>query len=294
MSCTFQASTNISYNYVLKKVEHFTFPPIKKKASVINLHEPFTGVWALDGERMVGLALSHKIGGNQAELFSFYVLPEYRNKGIGKRLLYNMQVLLKDKNIKKLNTLFRDDWQSIKWISRLLEANKWHPPELLRVISEISIKKYYDVSWPRISMPNHYSIMSLGQLSEVQSNQLKEFTNKQDIPNEFKPLNNTESICKPASMVFCYKERVVGWNIVYQIGAEKLEYNNLYILKEFRKLGYALSLLHASFGVQYQLQIPLSTWVVNADNTPMMKISESLASDFRSKKVLVFTSSIAL
>ncbi len=139
MEPTFQSATNLTFKHVIQKIEHLTFPPISKKVSSMRIHEPYTGVWAIKKNKVIGVILADINRAGLSEIFSFYVIPEERNKGIGTQLLSILEDILKKQSVKAVQSRYRSDWNSIHIIEKLLKACSWEKPKIVRIISEISI-----------------------------------------------------------------------------------------------------------------------------------------------------------
>ncbi len=287
MELNFQYSANITFKHVVDKIEPYTFPSILKKTQTMSIYEPYTGVWAIRDNKMTGLILADKNPRGYAEIFSFFVIPEERNKGIGNQLLAMLTSLLQKQGIKQIQTRYRSDWGSLKVIEKMLKSHGWSAPQLIRIIAEIDIGQYVHVPWPKIILPPECILFSWNELSDKDRQQIERMMEAGEIPPEFNPYQHEDKICFPVSVGMRHKGILAGWNIVYSLSENKLEYNNLYLCPDYRMSGYAITMLHRSFGEQYKMKIPTATWVINADNKPIMKIAQRIASGHVNKLVEV-------
>jgi GNAT superfamily N-acetyltransferase len=287
MDLKFQLSTDITLNHILERIEHLTFPPIRKKIQTIPLQEPFTGVWALDGKEIIGVILADKKDNGISELFSFYVKPEKRNYKIGSQLLSLLETSLQNQGVSYVQSRYRSDWNSIVTIEKLLDKNKWETPILVRIIAEGNIKAYNKISWPNVKFPSEFSFVPYDQISTDEQKQINELVKNNSIPKEFNPFQHADKIFIPASIMLKYKSKIVGWDIAYRLKEDTIEYNNLFLLNDYRRHGYAIGLLQQSFSRQYDQKVPKVTWIVNADNEPVMKIVEKIARKYLSKYIEV-------
>ncbi len=278
MDIIFQASAKITYKHIIERTEQLTFPNIRKKVLSMPIREPYSGVWAIKDQKILGMILADHTTNGVSELFSFYVLPEERNKGLGKQLLIALETLLKKQGVKYVRSSFNSNWKSLKTIQKLIASNKWGKPVLIKIIAEGNIEKYRIAPWPVIKMPSDYSFFQWENLSNDDKKEMDLFIKQKEIPHEFNPYQHEEKIYLPASIGLRYKEKIIGWNIVYMLKEDTLEYNNLFLLKDYRKAGHAITLLHKSFGRQYEEgDVPKSTWVINYDSEAMMKIFQRIA-----------------
>jgi GNAT superfamily N-acetyltransferase len=290
MDLNFQMATNITFNHVIERIEQLTFPPIRKKMQTMPLYEPFTGVWAIKDNKIIGTVLADKNPAGYSELFSFLVVPKHRNKGIGNQLLSLLITSLKNQGISYVQTRYRSDWGSYLAIEKILKTHGWEPPHLLRIIAEVDIKHFPDSQWPSIKIPSQYFMFNWGDITAKDRTQIDSMITNQKIPQEFNPYQHKEKICFPISYGLRYQDSLIGWNIAYFLKADTIEYNNLYISENYRKFGYAIALLQNSFQSQYKLNISKATWIVNADNQPMLKIVQKIASKFIDKFIEVKSS----
>jgi ribosomal protein S18 acetylase RimI-like enzyme len=285
MEITFQIATNISYNHVIEKIEGLTFPPIRKKVKSIPIYEPYIGVWALKNKTIIGLILADRNKNNVSELFSFYVIPDERNKGVGTKLLSLLENTLREKGMKSLQTRYRTDWKSLSIIEKILKSNLWYDPITLLHIFNIEIKHFPKFAWPDVKLSRDYSIFNWKELLPSEKDLIKKAQQNKQIPLEFNPFQNETKICMPVSFGLRYKGTIVGWNLAYSLKPDTIELNNLYIFPDFRNIGSGISLLNKSFNEQYKLSIPHTIWITKADNTPILKIVKRIAGQYLDKNI---------
>jgi hypothetical protein len=287
MDLNFQLATNITLNHVIEKIEHLTFPPIRKKMQTMPLHEPYTGVWAVKNNKMIGALLADKNPSGVSELFSFFILPAERNKRVGSQMLSLLETSLKNQGIKQMQTRYRNDWGSLSVIEKMLKSNGWETPQLLRIIAEIDIKQFTNTPWPTVKLPSDYSLFNWKELTGDDRTHIDRMIINKQMPPEFNPHQHKDKISLPLSFGLRKKGIIIGWNIVYSLTDDTKEYNNLFIAEEFRKLGHAITLIHKSTSEQYKLNIPKATWLINADNKPALKIVKYITAGNLSKYVEV-------
>jgi GNAT superfamily N-acetyltransferase len=287
MNIEYQIATNLTFNHIIKKIEGFTFPPIRKKIRTIRLHEPFTGVWATLDNHLLGAVLAETNHNGKSELFSLFVTPNLRNRGIATQLISLLVSTLEKNGVKTLQTRYWTSWKSLPAIEKLLKNTGWEDPELLRVIAEINIDKYNVVPWPNLKIPSYCEFFEWNNLTSTDRKLIDRLLQAQKIPGEFNPYQHSAKIFLPASIGLRIKGELAGWNIAYQLAPDKIEYNNLFVRDEYQRTGHAIALLYRSFGEQHKLNIPLATWVLNADNPAAMKIGMRIAGNHLNKLVEV-------
>jgi GNAT superfamily N-acetyltransferase len=283
----YQLATNITLKHVIEKIENLTFPPIRKKMQTISLHEPFTGVWAVRGNQILGALLADKNPAGASEIFSFFILPAERNKRVGSQMLALLETSLKNQGIKYVQTRYRNDWGSLAVIEKMLNTARWEPPQLLRIIAGIDIKHFPNTPWPSLKLPADYSLLNWKDLDHNDRTRIDRLIRDKQVPPEFNPYQHEDKIYLPVSFGLRNKGTIAGWNIGYALNEDTIEYNNLFIVEEFRKLGHAITLVHRSTEEQYKLNIPNATWLINADNKPALKIVRYITANNLSKYVEV-------
>lgn len=287
MEPTFQIATNITYNHVVQNIEHLTFPPFQKKIRSMPIQEPYTGVWALKENKMMGIVLAETNNRGISELFSFFVLPKYRNKGIGNQLLTILQDTLRNKGIKALRSRYWSNWGSIVAVEKMLRSHGWELPQVIRTIAHTSINAYPAVNWPRFIFSSDYEIVNWGTITTEDKDHLRTLLANGQISSGFTPFQHEDQIFLPVSLGLRYQGKIVGWNIAYSFNSETLEHNNLFVLPEIRNRGLALKLLHDSLSLQYKLKIPKVTWLLNEDNKLAKKVIGRLTNEHIEKKIVV-------
>jgi hypothetical protein len=194
---------------------------------------------------------------------------------------------LKSRGITGIQSRYRSDWKNVETIEKMIASHGWRTPQLVRIIAETSIEKYNLAPWPVVKLPTSYSVFNWTDLTKEDENELLSFINQGIVPKEFDPFQHTENFFMPSCMGLKFNGHVVGWNIAYLLKDDTIEYNNLFILDTFRNKGYAIALINQSFGEQFKLKIPKATWIINAGNTPIIKIAHRIAERFLDKFVEV-------
>jgi len=287
MEITYQISTNIRYNHVIEKTESFTFPPIRKKVLTMPIAEPYTGVWAVRDKKIIAMILADNKSADSSELFSFFVIPDERNKGIATQLLALLENSLKEQNKKFLFTRYRNDWSSKEYIEKLLNNNQWKTPELLRIIASGEINNYPKVKWPVLKLASENCLLPWSEITSEDKKTIDQWIAEKKIPPEFDPRQHGNKIDAEISTAMRKGNKLIGWNIVYRLKEDTLEYNNLFIEESYRQHGLAFHLLKNSCEKQYHSTIPNATWVVNADNMAVLKFTRRVLEGMFQKLVEV-------
>ncbi len=225
-----------------------------------------------------------------SELFSLFVLPDERNRGIGSQMLEIMEKHLKSNKFRFMQVRLRDEWKNFETVKKMIERRGWELPYVARIIAEADIHDYLKVPWPDHYLPSNLSLINRKDLPDEYEEQLKHIMEVSRIPVEFNPLQHHEHVFLPASYFLTKDSRLIGWNLAYHIAPNCVEYNNLFLFPDNRERGYGIALIRKSFEEQLRLEIPLARWVINTDNGEMMKIYNRLGRKYVKKHIQVFIS----
>ena len=272
MEPTYQAATNITHNHVVQNIEQLTFPPYSKKIRTMPIQEPYAGVWALDGNLMIGIILAETNNRGTSELFSFYVRPKYRNQGIGNKLLTILEETLKKQGVRILRSRYWSDWKSVSVIEKMLKSHDWETPSVIRRILYTPVTTFKEMYWPKLVLPSDYEIFKWESLTNKDKEDISNMLNEGKIIEAFNPFQHEKQVFLPVSLGLRVNGKIAGWNLGYALKADTIEHNNLYILEEFRNKGIALKLLYDSIELQYELKIPNVAWIINEDNVMAKRV----------------------
>jgi GNAT superfamily N-acetyltransferase len=240
---------------------------------LMHINEPIIGVWALDGNQLMGITLTTVTLQQNAEIFSFFVVPPARNKTLGKQLLTITEKTLNELGIKQVMMRFRDDWGSHSFISKLLLSSGWEDPAIIRIIAELEIKRFPEMTWPNVKLPGDIKIINWNERNKQDDDYLSAQIANQQVGTVFNPYQNPERIYPSTSLLMRYNEKIIGWCISYQMKAGTIEYNNLFVFNDFRNKGYAIKLIELALAAQHlKTTIPYATWIINAQNNAILRV----------------------
>ena len=110
---SFKASFNMTVEFVTDNLEKYTFPNIRKQIQSIDIKNPILAVSVRKGNNIIGLCIAEfDDSQDHSEIFSFYLDPQYRNKGIGQELLNKTEQILSQKGFEEVRNYFWSSWES--------------------------------------------------------------------------------------------------------------------------------------------------------------------------------------
>jgi len=110
---SFKASFNMTVEFVMENLEKYTYPNIRKQIQSVEIKNPILAVSVKKDDNLIGLCLSEfNSQKSSSEIFSFYIDPEYRNKGLGQELQIRTEQILAQKGFQEFISYFWSSWIS--------------------------------------------------------------------------------------------------------------------------------------------------------------------------------------
>ncbi len=238
---SYQLATNLSLAYAFEHFSELTFPDIKRYAQAKTIVEPLLGIVASINGHACGVLLAENKG-NSLKILTWFVHKQYRNQGIGEKLLLNLEKIIVKNNA--FNTLFIDydaDWPSSTWLASIFKKNKWQAPKdnlwmCATVRERIALAPWLN----RIPRMTGLELFDWQDLSLLDRQKLTE-------DRFYPPLHDPFVDEGRVSLAYSYgvrkDQKIVGWLITHQISATTIQYSNFFIDPAYRKNGHAIALL---------------------------------------------------
>lgn len=267
---SYKASFNMTVEFVMENLEKFTFPNIKKQIQSVEINNPIMAVSVSRNETMIGLCIAEfNSSKNYSEIFSFYIDPKYRNSGIGKEMLNKIEQVLKQKGFNEVRCYYWSSWESALATEQILRNQNWESPVKLMNIFTTDIKRVMKIPWKdNIELPQTYKIIPW---SWVNPDEKKEIQNEQAFlpfyPEYLSPFKNEEKIAFHTSLALKFQNKIIGWLMTYWNSADTLEYNNLFVKKEFREgLKIPMEMIRKASILQAEQGVSGIIWSVGHEN----------------------------
>jgi GNAT superfamily N-acetyltransferase len=285
----------MTLSYLLSQYDGYTFPRISDKVKTMDINDPLVAVIARSGDKIAGMAVAEfDKAKSHSEIISLFVDMEYRRKGIGSSLVNYITRALASRGYSEARIYYRTDWEGKGFISRLVERDKWTSPLTLMHIFKSSIAHRDEVKWTHDRhLPEGMQIVLWDGIDDKLKTDLEQqISNEKIVHSYLSPFINKERIEPLNSVGLLYKSRVIGWNITYRIDKDTIEYNNLFVRKEYRKFAtLPIALLNRSVQIQFSSNIPVFIWIIDNADRRMLSFIYRRIGPFIDSDVLIMQTS---
>jgi GNAT superfamily N-acetyltransferase len=270
----FQLSPDITLSYLLSEYEKYTFPNLRDKMKTMRIVDPLLAIQVKSEDIIAGLAIAEfDRSKNYSEILSLYVKKEYRRKGLGSKLVYYINRALGKAGFNEARIYFRSNWDSRGFIDKLVEKDNWTTPVTLMHIFKSNLEYKDKVIWTQdMHLHEDLKIELWSELNNEYKAALKHrIENDHSVPEYLSPFINTDKIENLNSVGLLKKDEIIGWNIIYRINKDTLEYNNLYIIQEYRtNIKLPIALISRSVHLQIKNNITNFVWLINSNDLKML------------------------
>jgi len=270
----FQLSTDITLSYILSEYDKYTFPNLRDKMKTMDIIDPLLAILVKSEDIIVGLAIAEfDRSKNYSEILSLYINKEHRRKGLGSKLVYYINRVLAKAGFDEARMYFRSNWESKGFIYKLVEKDKWTTPVTLMHIFKSNLEYKDKVIWTQdFHMPEGIKIELWSDINKKYKEALKQLIeNDKSIPQYLSPFINTDKIENLNSVGLIKETEIIGWNIIYRINKDTLEYNNLFIRSEYRaNIKLPIALINRSVQLQIKNNITNFVWIIDSADLRML------------------------
>ncbi len=274
MDYKFQLSPDITLSYLLSEYEKYTFPNLRDKMKTMDITEPLLAILVKSGDSVIGLAVAEfDRNKSYSEILSLYINGEHRRKGLGRKCVYYINRALAGAGFEEARIYFRSNWESKGFVYKLAEKDNWTTPVTLMHIFKSNLEYKDKVIWTQdLNLPQGIEIQLWSYISEKIKTRLKQLIeNDKSFPRYLSPFIKTDKIEKLNSIGLIKKSEIIGWNIIYRIKEDTLEYNNLYIRKEYRtNIKLPIALISRSVQLQIRHNITNFVWIIESADKRML------------------------
>lgn len=272
MAYRYQLSTDLTVAYACAHLEALTFPSLRRKAATGPLRDPLTALLASHSGQAVGLVLAERQpDGRTARLLSLAVLPAHRGRGVGTRLVAELERHLAQAGCELLGGLFQSNWSCRAAITRLLARRGWTRPEPRMFIARGRADAVATAPWwAAHRLAPGYSVFPWAELSAAERQDLHQ-RRQPFYPDELSPFQAASRPVAAPSLGLRHGGQVVGWLVTHQLAADTIQYTALFVAPEHRAGGQGLVLLGAAIARQAaDGRVPYGAFLVHAANRGMM------------------------
>ena len=248
----------------LLKYENLSFPNIKKRLTRRQNQGELLAVVAELSDQPIGL-LVVDFHAPVADIISFYVQPQHRQKGIGTALVEHLELGLLSKGCQSLTVNYKSTELTQLALEPLLKKLDWQPPQIDFVLGKTTINHLSQVPWLR-KYP-FSGAFTVFPWSELTNEDCKQIT-KMDYPASLDPLmdNSFEPI---NSLGLRYQGKLIGWIVTHRVAEDSIRYSSLFVDKPHQKVGRSIALLSQSILAQMPTNISNCLFAVPTKNQAM-------------------------
>ncbi|WP_375562850.1 TIGR03032 family protein [Bernardetia sp. OM2101] len=230
----YQIASNIPITQIIKQFNTLTFPRLDLQAKVKKFNEPLLVIVARNQQQYIGAILIESHSNVISRILSWYVLPPFRDLGIGKELLVRAEKVLSQNKFNSLHIKYRSDWKSAEKITSIFKNNNWVKPSVASSLYKFEIEKTAKASWVRKEHRNtdiemfQWNTLTQAEKQKIQHRQ----STTEWYPITVDPFSHEGSRVDILSFGLRYKGEVFGWIIVHSIKTDTVEFGHLFIDKE--------------------------------------------------------------
>lgn len=178
-------------------------------------------------ERPAGLAFGKVHEGKTAEILSVFVEKEYRGRGVGERLMTELEKIFEEMNCDDCALVYMTGRETTVMFEKLLAKRGFSEPVFRKLVCRASCKLFITCGWDRYlkKLPAGYKIISWSEVSESDRAELKLDNHKNKwIAADLMPFDYESGYEPVTSLAMRYNGAIVGWVINHRIALNTLRY----------------------------------------------------------------------
>lgn len=256
--------------------EAFSFPSIRKRWQVRPPKGPLTAVAAASGNQLAGAALAEiQPDAAAAEVISLFVAPDCRRRGVGGRLLGDLEQAVARKGCRAVHLTFRSDWKAREVIEKLLEKHGWSAPQVVRVIGKSNAQTVGGWPWlNRLKLPEAYTIFPWTELTQRERRSIEERQEREEwFPRVLTPFQEEQRLEPINSIGLRHDGRVVGWMITHRTTPDTIQYTSLFVDAGIQGLGRGIALVAEAINRQIRSGVAYGIFMADVKNERMVNFA---------------------
>jgi len=247
MNISFQFSDKITIDWVSKYLSDLVFPDLSGQKPRINTL--FCGVLAVYNRKPIALILANATPADRLfRIHSFYVQPDFREKGIGSHLLERLEKEVKRKGTRKTEVFFRENWKSAKVLNKILRKQGWAKPMPHSIMLRGEISAVWKIIKRHETCNNAASFVPFSHLKKIDIVYIQK-RQKNGLWSDpaLDPFVLPDSILADCSFLVKRGGEPGAWIVVHQLQKELIEITALFVDSSFRQFGIAYELIRRAF-----------------------------------------------
>jgi uncharacterized protein (TIGR03032 family) len=246
-----------------------TFPSIKKRWQTYQQRGELLGVSASISGTMVGFIIAELLPDRTAELLSLLVLPDYRQQGVGTKLINYLERELIQQGCSQITVAYQATALTATALEPLLRKLNWQPPQATFLLAKTTTEKIAAAPWlTRYPLPAEFTVFPWHELTTAEA---ESWQQRQDYPSSLNPFTHDPRLEPLNSLGLRYRGEVIGWMLTHRVAPDTIRYSSLFVSEKFQKLGRGISLLAESIQRQIASSVTNCTFSVARENAQMLK-----------------------
>jgi GNAT superfamily N-acetyltransferase len=247
---TFRATTPLEGDWA-----GMTFPSYRPLLSLAGSTNPTTGGTpivrcARQGDRAIGLAIAEVAPGSgaTAELFSIFVAPDSRGRGVGTALVEALEADVAEAGATSLGAVYMTGKPSIPIIERIFEKRGFAAPVRRTVVVRFTPEEAATTDWyRRAKLPAGATVFPWKDLTDAERAELRRSQEESPwIHPDLEPWRCDERFDEVSSVGMRKDGQVVGWVINHPIAPGMICFTTSFMRRDLARRGAIFSLYVAS------------------------------------------------
>lgn len=270
-----------------------TFPRFRSRLRELGPESPVAAVGLTEAAEAteaipVGLALAvcGTEDGRAADLLSLYVNPNYRGRGLGRRLLTAMEDQLEQRGMHRLNTVYMTRLPHLEAYEAVLRANGWSEPRRRMYVFRTDRDHLEQAEWFHFfeTPPAGVSIVPWTEISVEAREELRQAIASpasvlpQDVnPFLFEGVGIDGSPQEPALSFGCVRgNEIIGWHLAHRIGSDAVRFSCSFIRPDLQEQLPLLTLWRHAFQQLGRHGYVHVSWAIAPHHEEMLRFNEHL------------------
>ncbi|MEM7163561.1 MAG: GNAT family N-acetyltransferase [Bacteroidota bacterium] len=270
-------SQAVPVKYALENFSDLSFPNLKTRIINNKITNPLLAVMAKKGDEIIGLSLASRQRQGVSDILTLLVKSEHRRKGIGSKMISQMNKIQAENGHKICRIFYFDHWNDNAFLNHLTKRHFWSSPQTKLHRFEHHYKLNKDQILPSgLQLEEAYSFRRWSTLETEERNEhYEKFDQREDIKKMFLISNYTRRIVPELTHVLYYNQETIGWCIALRSNKNSIEHT-LFVLPEHRRRPIVpIALISRNWIAQMRSDFDKAIWLIDAKNGSMLRFMKA-------------------
>lgn len=237
----------------------------------------------------VGMALCHNYYENDWNLIIVYVVPKFRNMGIGTALMTKVEAMVSQRDGHRMRFSYRSESPTRSGVEKVLARRGFPEPSPEVNFYRTEIEKLCNLGWIKkyvlaealeksTVFYREYEIFRWAELNDRDREML--LAGRGSVyGRDVSPLEMADQIDGQLSLGVRHSGNLIGWLVTMRSGNDTLYIKASFLKEEYRGTSLYLVLFSTIMNLQKRAGIPHTTTEVRADNSRMIRFMDHALAD---------------